>query len=174
MSVKRKVTVPVERSPLASAPTVTRPSVLGVVPAPAEPVEELADADHREEDESHDEHREDDVLALLGRVREIERAAHPRATLPDENCVGGQGELDVRGFGREEPWATVVDEVSLVDRLHPERELGRRELRKDRLRRASVERDEDVSPEGAFRGGLGSDPLPHAASLTGATGGAGR
>jgi hypothetical protein len=43
---------------------------LGAVLAPDAPVVELAEGDHREEDEADDEHREDDIPSLFGGVRE--------------------------------------------------------------------------------------------------------
>src|SRR5262245_17719787 len=57
MSVKRKVTVP-------RGSSRTRAGFL-VTPV-AKPVRQLAEDDHTEKDEADDQHRRDDVLALLG------------------------------------------------------------------------------------------------------------
>jgi len=67
------------------------------VPTVAEPVRELAQGDHADEDEADDQHRLDHLLALFGGGRgewnEHSERRHRGATLPHAAPVGSQRPL---------------------------------------------------------------------------------
>ena len=72
------------------------------VPAVAEPAAELAQSDHAREDQADDEHRLDDLLALLGgslRERDEHSERHRRSTLPDSPRVGRERVRNRSGVG---------------------------------------------------------------------------
>jgi hypothetical protein len=66
------------------------------------------------------------------------------------------------GVGREQPRAAVVEEVTLVDRLQPERVALLAERREDRLELPFLLGPQRGPPEPALVRGLDGDRLPEA------------
>ena len=73
-----------------------------------------------------------------------------------------QEERRIRVGCCEEPGAAVVNEIPLVDRLHAERQLRRRERGEHGLGASRLERQEGIGPERALPSRLLDDRVPHA------------
>ena len=89
----------------------------------------------------------------VARVRHMHEAVRVQVVAEEERRVAI--------WRREEPRATVVDEVALVDRLQPEGVIGRSKRGEDRLVRALLRRKRSLLPERALRRGGLDDRVEH-------------